>query len=86
MPSTPPDLPEAPISEHDIHRLVHRFYARVRQDATLGPIFEARVTDWDAHLAMLCDFWSALLLGTRRFKGAPIPAHARIPDLSWPLF
>ena len=86
MPSTPPDLPDAPISEHDIHRLVHRFYARVRQDDTLGPIFEARVTDWDAHLAMLCDFWSALLLGTRRFKGAPIPAHARIPDLSWPLF
>ena len=52
MPSTPPDLPDAPISEHDIHRLVHRFYARVRQDDTLGPIFEARVTDWDAHLAM----------------------------------
>ncbi|MBR8657654.1 DUF1971 domain-containing protein, partial [Achromobacter sp. Marseille-Q0513] len=42
--------------------------------------------DWDHHLAMLCDFWSALLLGTRRFKGAPIPAHARLPDLSWPLF
>ncbi|MCG2596435.1 DUF1971 domain-containing protein [Achromobacter insuavis] len=86
MPPTSPDLPAAPITEDDIQRLVHRFYARVRQDAALGPIFNARVTDWPAHLSMLCDFWSALLLETRRFKGAPIPAHARIPDLSWPLF
>ncbi len=79
-------LPAASITEDDIRRLVHRFYAKVRQDETLGPIFNARVADWDHHLALLCDFWSSLLLGTRRFKGAPIPAHARIPDLSWPLF
>jgi hemoglobin len=44
------------------------------------------VEDWDAHLAMLTDFWSSLLLGTRRFKGAPIPRHAALPDLDWPLF
>ncbi len=66
--------------------LVHTFYAKVREDEVLGPIFNARVKDWDHHLALLCYFWSSLVLGTRRFKGAPIPAHARIPDLSWSLF
>lgn len=76
----------SPYTEEDVRRLVHRFYAKVRQDEVLGPIFNARVADWDHHLEMLCDFWSSLVLGTRRFKGAPIPAHARIPDLSWPLF
>lgn len=86
LPTMQPDHSDAPCTEDDVRELVHRFYARVREDATLGPIFEARVTDWDTHLSSLCDFWSALLLGTRRFQGAPIPAHARIPDLSWPLF
>lgn len=85
-PAEPPAPTAAPYTEDDIHRLVHRFYAKVRQDEVLGPIFNARVADWDRHLEMLCDFWSSLVLGTRRFKGAPIPAHARIPDLSWPLF
>lgn len=84
-PPAPPSV-ASPVTEADIHRLVHRFYAQVRVDEALGPIFNARVQDWDQHLRMLCDFWSALVLGTRRFKGAPMPAHARIPDLSWPLF
>ncbi|EHK63306.1 DUF1971 domain-containing protein [Achromobacter arsenitoxydans] len=82
-----PADPAAPAhTEDDIRRLVHGFYAKVRQDETLGPIFNARVADRDHHLQLLCDFWSSLTLGTGRFKGAPIPAHARIPDLSWPLF
>ncbi|WZB66310.1 hypothetical protein WJ971_29780 [Achromobacter xylosoxidans] len=42
MPPDSPDLPAAPIGEDDIRRLVHRFYARVRQDDTLAPIFDAR--------------------------------------------
>jgi len=81
-----PDASNPPCTEDDIRVLVNTFYGRVRQDLELGPIFEAHVHDWDAHLAMLSDFWSALLLGTRRFKGAPVPRHAALPDLSWPLF
>lgn len=81
-----PDFANPPCTEADIRKLVDTFYGRVRLDAELGPIFAANVDDWDAHLAMLSDFWSALLLGTRRFKGAPIPRHAALPDLSWPLF
>lgn len=78
--------PQPPCTETDIQRLVSLFYGRVRADDQLGPIFERHVDDWASHLAMLCDFWSALLLGTRRFKGAPIPRHAALPDLNWALF
>ena len=58
----------------------------VRQDAALGPIFERHVDDWDAHLALLVDFWSALLRGTRRFKGAPVTRHNALPGLDAELF
>ena len=37
--------------------------------------------DWDEHLAKLCDFWSSVLLMTGRFKGSPMAAHARRPDI-----
>lgn len=59
-------------SEEDIDRLVRRFYGRVRQDDTLGPVFEAHVHDWEQHMLDLVDFWSALLRGTRRFRGVPV--------------
>jgi hemoglobin len=73
-------------SEEEIAELVQRFYARVRGDAQLGPIFHARVHDWDAHQAKLCDFWSSALRGTRRFRGTPMPVHAALPGLTAALF
>ena len=71
----------AGVDEAMIERVVHAFYARVRQDPKLGPIFEAAIDDWDEHLAKLCDFWSSVLLMTGRFKGSPMAAHARLPGI-----
>jgi len=69
----------AGVTEALIARLVHGFYARVRQDAVLGPIFaDAIGDDWDAHLAKLCDFWSSVMLMTGRFQGAPMAAHVKL--------
>jgi hemoglobin len=73
-------------SEEEIAALVHQFYAKVRKDAELGPIFNSHVDDWDHHLSKLVDFWSALLRGTGRFDGAPMPKHAALPGLSAALF
>ncbi|MFT3803720.1 MAG: group III truncated hemoglobin [Burkholderiaceae bacterium] len=73
-------------TEDEIRTLVHAFYARVRADPSLGPIFDRHVDDWDAHLSKLCDFWSTVLRGTARFSGAPMPKHARLPGLSVDLF
>ena len=70
------------VSEEMIHDVVHAFYGEIRRDPALGPIFNRVVAgDWDAHLAKMCDFWSSVLLMTGRFKGAPMIAHARIPDI-----
>jgi hemoglobin len=73
-------------TEQEISDLVHAFYARVREDAVLGPIFNAHIADWDRHLARLVDFWSSMLLRTGRFTGAPMPKHVALPDLSAALF
>lgn len=73
-------------TEREIEDLVHDFYARIRRDAALGPIFETHVADWDRHEATLVDFWSSVLLRTGRFAGAPMPRHAALPGLSEALF
>lgn len=69
------------VTEEMIRNLVHAFYGKVRKDPELGPIFEAAVEDWDEHLAKLCDFWSSVVLMTGRFKGAPMAAHAALPEI-----
>lgn len=71
----------AGVTEAVIRAQVHTFYARVREDEVLGPIFNAAIQDWDEHLAKLCDFWSSVLLVTGRFKGSPMAAHARTPGV-----
>lgn len=73
-------------TEEEVVSLVHSFYARIRQDEVLGPIFDARIVDWDHHLTKLVDFWSAILRRTARFSGAPMPKHAALPGLSLELF
>ena len=52
--------PSVLCTEEEIRTLVHDFYDDVRQDALLGPIFNSRIHDWDAHLAKLVDFWSSI--------------------------
>jgi hemoglobin len=68
------------ITEEMIHQVVHGFYARIRQDPALGPIFTGVIAEdaWPAHLEKMCDFWSSVMLMSGRFHGAPMPAHARI--------
>jgi hemoglobin len=71
----------AGVDEPMIERLVHAFYAKVRQDPQLGPVFNGVVDDWDEHLAKLCDFWSSVLLMSGRFKGQPMAVHTGLPDI-----
>src|SRR5947209_7104359 len=55
---------ETGIEESMIETLVRRFYAKVRADALLGPVFEARIADWEPHLKQMCAFWSSVALMT----------------------
>ena len=77
----------AGVTESMIRDLVHRFYAEVRIDPLLGPIFDRAIGGaWDEHLNKLWDFWSSVLLMTGRFKGTPMAVHVGIPDIGAPHF
>jgi hemoglobin len=80
MPS--PDL----CTEAEVAELVNAFYARVRDDALLGPVFERQVADWDVHLPKMVAFWSAALRGSRNYRGTPMPVHAALPGLTHAMF
>lgn len=64
-----------------ISDLVERFYAKVRADAVLGPIFNARVDDWPEHLGRLKQFWRSILHNSGEFSGNPMAKHLAIPGL-----
>ncbi len=67
------------IDEVMIERLVRTFYARVRADALLGPIFDARIVEWEPHLERMCAFWSAVALMSGRYHGQPMERHLPLP-------
>src|SRR5690349_11917373 len=67
------------IDEPMIGRVVHGFYARVRQDPLLGPVFDARVKNWDTHLEKMCQFWSSVALMSGRYHGSPMIKHLPLP-------
>ena len=62
----------------DIHRLVTRFYSKVRKDEVLGPFFNNSIKDWDAHLNHLTDFWESSLFLKLKFLGDPLQAHIKV--------
>ena len=63
------------ITEAGLTALVDRFYAKVREDAALGPVFNGAIHDWPEHLDRLQAFWSSVMLTSGRYKGQPLPAH-----------
>ena len=69
---------ETQITEAEIGTLVEGFYAKVRVDEEIGPIFNAIVSDWPYHEALLKDFWSTVLLTTGRYKGDPMMKHLQL--------
>jgi len=73
------------LNDDRLTALVHRFYAKVRQDPLLAPLFNERIKDWTVHLGHMVDFWSSVALMTGRYSGTPMQAHARLP-VTWTHF
>lgn len=69
------------IDEAFISRLVDEFYARVRLNPHLGPVFEAAVDDWPEHLAKLKQFWASVALNAGTYEGRPMQAHLRLKTI-----
>lgn len=55
-----------------IRELLKYFYADVRQHKEIGPIFNAKISDWPAHLEKIADFWSNATGGPILYSG-PMP-------------
>jgi hemoglobin len=70
----------SPITESSLKQLVDTFYARVRQDDLIGPVFNGAIKDWPDHLERLQAFWSSVMLTSGRYKGRPLPAHIKHGD------
>lgn len=81
-----PTIPETDSTHHrslydrlgghaGIRNLLEPFYADVRQHQVIGPIFLARIHDWDQHLAKITEFWALQAGGTSRYNGGFGAAH-----------
>ncbi|AYB32131.1 group III truncated hemoglobin [Chryseolinea soli] len=71
--SMKPDLS----SRAQVEKLISAFYARVSEDALLGPVF--RHVDWPHHLPIMVNFWSSMLLGDQSYRGNPFQKHIHLP-------
>jgi hemoglobin len=60
-----------------VSRLVKWFYARVRFEPDLEPIFNANVPRWSEHLEVLIDFWCTQAGGPSTYRGG-LGKHARL--------
>jgi hemoglobin len=81
-----PNLPPEPgaslydrLGGHEgIRRLIGPFYAKVRQDPMLGPIFNERIADWTTHLAKITEFWARITGGPSAYAGG-MGRHFSLP-------
>jgi hemoglobin len=76
VPDLPPAAPLA-LDESGLRQLVDAFYAAVRADDMIGPLFNDAIGDWPRHLVQLSAFWSSVMLTSGRYKGQPMPAHLK---------
>jgi hemoglobin len=75
------------VSEENIRRLVDGFYAKVRRDPELAPIFLRAIPgDWRPHLNKMYAFWSSVMLTSGRYKGNPVVKHLALPGVQPVLF
>ncbi|MBU6461614.1 MAG: group III truncated hemoglobin [Bradyrhizobium sp.] len=75
------------VSEEGIQFLVDGFYAKVRRDPELAPIFLRAIPgDWGPHLNKMYAFWSSVMLRTGRYKGNPVVKHFAVPGIQPALF
>ena len=66
-------------TREDIVTLVDRFYARVKEDELLGPVFVQTIgSEWDNHLEKMYRFWETVLLDRHTYSGSPFLPHARL--------
>jgi hemoglobin len=76
------------VTEEGIALLIDRFYATVREEPVLGPVFESAISpdEWPEHLATMRRFWSSVMLASGRYSGNPVAVHRTVANLQRPMF
>lgn len=76
-------MTEPPLDEDSLSRFLDAFYALVRRDPLIGPVFGAAIAeeDWPRHMAAIRAFWSSVLLKSGRYKGNPFGKHQALGTL-----
>ncbi|WP_382247781.1 group III truncated hemoglobin [Herbaspirillum sp. GCM10030257] len=70
------------INESSIRIMVDTFYAGVREDAVLAPVFEKMLAGkWETHMPRMYAFWTKLLLGTGEFQGNVFGKHMALEGI-----
>lgn len=62
-----------------ISKLLRHFYADVRQDPLIGPIFNAKIQDWKDYLEIITSFWETLIGGPSTYAGPMPMKHLPLP-------
>ncbi len=75
--------PRFDITRDQIDQVVMKFYAVVRTDAVLGPVFAAHVPEggWPAHEEKIASFWRNAILSERSYDGNPMQKHMAAGDV-----
>lgn len=74
--------PTFEITPAQIDEQVAAFYAAVRSDPVLGPVFANHVADWPEHEAKIGRFWRNAILRDRVYDGSPMLAHRQAGDVA----
>jgi hemoglobin len=70
------------LNRDSIATLVGDFYTDIRQDSTLGPIFDGAIgSNWEPHLARMVDFWCSVMLSSGEFKGNVFGKHMQLQGI-----
>ncbi len=72
------------LDESSLSAFLAAFYARIRSDPLIGPVFAAAIpeADWPRHMATIEAFWSSVLFKTGRYKGNPFGRHQALGGLT----
>lgn len=59
----------------EIERVTEAFYAKVRRDPVLGPVFAVHIDDWPTHIDRIIRFWRNAILREKLYDGNPMIKH-----------
>ena len=66
-------------NREDIEVLVNNFYDKIRQNETLGYIFnDIAHVDWQKHLPKMYSFWEMILFEKEGYQGQPLRPHLAV--------